>query len=827
MKKLIIYLFFSILAIGSFAQGAFDYVATAAGTNTYTATILVPTFPSSYTGVEMRITFTNGNTGASTINITRSTGAVGAVAIRKWDGDSFEPLISGDIPAGEQVTLRYTGSYFIMDSFGKGSSGGTLTDGSGTTANGTAVDLGGAVTANPTFTGNFNWTWGSSGSRIGNYRVWSNGTIGLDGSTIAFLQTGSNTISTSTSGIEIATTGAVYLNTDPGTAGQQFITNGSGSAPTWQNPKFSSLDKTASFVAAIAEAGIYHYNISPASATTITFPSLAGQEGLQWAFWKNVDADLVQFDFGAETYNGATVLPDTSWVYVNWSDGRFKVAGTNPSSGGGGGSGTVTNVTGTSPISVATGTTTPVVSIANAAADGSTLGAASFTAADFNAAGGNISIDYTNGQAASGSNKGFLTSADFTTLSAKQAAIAFGTGVQTALGVNIGSAGAPVLFNAAGGTPSSMTLTNATGLPVAGSGTGVASLTAYAPIFGGTTSTGAVQSGTVGSSGQILTSNGAGALPTFQNAAAGFANPMTTAGDLIYGASGGTATRLAGASGVLHSTGAATPTWAAVNLASEVTGDLPLSNVVQIGSNTVLGNVSTSTADAAALSEASLRDIVFNTKKYDRIYSTFLGGTSEFLSFTSGTAAIVTYSGVGGDTNHNGMVRMSAGTTTTGLAFLRTGNLSSIVPANGEISYDAVVKTDATLSDGTDTYILYSGLSNDNAAEPAHGLYFRYSHSVNGGEWQFISRNSSAETAVDTNVLVATSTFYRTTIVLNAAGTSAEGFINGTSIGTITTNLPSGVVFGITTGIRKTAGTNNRNFDCDFIDTIIELTTSK
>lgn len=71
------------------------------------------------------------------------------------------------------------------------------------------------------------------------------------------------------------------------------------------------------------------------------------------------------------------------------------------------------------------------------------------------------------------------------------------------------------------GTPASGTLTNCTGLPVAGGGTGVASLTAYAPVFGGTTSTGAVQSGTVGTAGQVLTSNGAGALPTFQAAGGG------------------------------------------------------------------------------------------------------------------------------------------------------------------------------------------------------------------------------------------------------------------------------------------------------------------
>jgi hypothetical protein len=56
---------------------------------------------------------------------------------------------------------------------------------------------------------------------------------------------------------------------------------------------------------------------------------------------------------------------------------------------------------------------------------------------------------------------------------------------------------------------------------VAGGGTGVTSTTAYAVLCGGTTSTGALQSvASVGTSGQVLTSNGAGALPTFQASSA-------------------------------------------------------------------------------------------------------------------------------------------------------------------------------------------------------------------------------------------------------------------------------------------------------------------
>ena len=56
---------------------------------------------------------------------------------------------------------------------------------------------------------------------------------------------------------------------------------------------------------------------------------------------------------------------------------------------------------------------------------------------------------------ASASNRGLLSSTDWSTFNGKQSAITFGTGVQTALGVNVGSAGAPVLFNGALGTPSS------------------------------------------------------------------------------------------------------------------------------------------------------------------------------------------------------------------------------------------------------------------------------------------------------------------------------------------------------------------------------------
>ena len=145
------------------------------------------------------------------------------------------------------------------------------------------------------------------------------------------------------------------------------------------------------------------------------------------------------------------------------------------------GSGTITSVTGTAPV-VSSGGTTPAISMAAAT----------------------TSVD------------GYLTSTDWNTFNGKQAA------------------GSYVTVGGALGTPSSGTLTNCTfptlnqntsgtaaglssTLVVSSGGTGSATATAYAVQCGGTTSTGAHQSvASVGTSGQVLTSNGASALPTFQ-----------------------------------------------------------------------------------------------------------------------------------------------------------------------------------------------------------------------------------------------------------------------------------------------------------------------
>lgn len=83
--------------------------------------------------------------------------------------------------------------------------------------------------------------------------------------------------------------------------------------------------------------------------------------------------------------------------------------------------------------------------------------------------------------------------------------------------VGLTTAASSILSTSAGGVPTWLSI-----VTVPNGGTGAATFTANAVICGGTVSTGALQSvASVGTAGQVLTSNGAGSLPTFQSSGLG------------------------------------------------------------------------------------------------------------------------------------------------------------------------------------------------------------------------------------------------------------------------------------------------------------------
>lgn len=84
-------------------------------------------------------------------------------------------------------------------------------------------------------------------------------------------------------------------------------------------------------------------------------------------------------------------------------------------------------------------------------------------------------------------------------------------------------------------SPTFAALTLTAPLTVSNGGTGDSSLTAYAVLTGGTASTTPVQSiASVGLAGQVLTSNGPGALPSFSNTTGSGTVNSGTAGNIAY-----------------------------------------------------------------------------------------------------------------------------------------------------------------------------------------------------------------------------------------------------------------------------------------------------
>lgn len=224
------------------------------------------------------------------------------------------------------------------------------------------------------------------------------------------------TVKTSLSGILKASSG-VLSSASAGTdylapsALSDYVTWTNATSSLWRTSGL--LSTASSTIGAGTQAGGLTISGGATTTGTFTLPSLtSGGLGVN-SIGEVYKAATTTFSTGLTYANGAVTCDTASGAQAgclaaaDWTTFDNKIASTSLSAS----------------LPLSYNSSSGAFTIADAVANGSTKGAATFVASDFDASSGNISIDYTNGQAASGSNKGFLTASDWTAFNAKQAAI--------------------------------------------------------------------------------------------------------------------------------------------------------------------------------------------------------------------------------------------------------------------------------------------------------------------------------------------------------------------------------------------------------------------
>lgn len=161
-------------------------------------------------------------------------------------------------------------------------------------------------------------------------------------------------------------------------------------------------------------------------------------------------------------------------------------------------------------------------------------------------------------------------------------------------------------------------------------------------------------------------------------------------------------------------------------------------------------------------------------------------------------------------------------------AFNGSTNTGVFVLGGGLFSLNFVPNLIA-ISNPTDSYNIYIGLMDipsivNGVIPPSDGIYFTYTDTVNSGNWQIVTVASTVSTTANTAV-AADANYNNFGLVINAAGTSVEFFINGVSVGTIVTNIPSANLSPVIY-INPTNG-NPIGFDIDLFYSRLILTTPR
>ena len=213
-----------------------------------------------------------------------------------------------------------------------------------------------------------------------------------------------------------------------------------------------------------------------------------------------------------------------------------------------------------------------------------------------------------------------------------------------------------------------------------------------------------------------------------------------------------------------------------------------------------------------------------NGDLYHREGSEFsIGLLSPFSVTITGTGASSQSGtfGSNGTEDAIGVWQVDTGTTNVGSAAFGTGTATWVVPTLAQYTYEGRHALEA-ISDGTETFTARLGFGNFylSTGDSSRGIYFRYSHGVNGGKWQAVLRKASADAETADTGIAGDTIYHIFKITLNEAATIVTFEIDGAVVATMNTlaNIPAiADTMGVGAHIVKSAGNTQRNFSTDYL----------
>lgn len=168
-----------------------------------------------------------------------------------------------------------------------------------------------------------------------------------------------------------------------------------------------------------------------------------------------------------------------------------------------------------------------------------------------------------------------------------------------------------------------------------------------------------------------------------------------------------------------------------------------------------------------------------------------------------------------------GVVQLQTGTTATGWVAMGLGN-SIFIPSGSSLYCEAYVRI-PTLRTATQEFKAYFGFGDSvgTNVDMVDGAYF--THDSTSTNWVMNTANNSVRTATATSTAVVANQWYRLGIQIASGGGSAQFFIDGVSVGTVATNVPTTRATGGIYKIVKTVGTTSRTMDCDYWYSLTEF----